>query len=58
MNNLKCIVWSPFKGVIMASMERFELPTDGLEDRYSIQLSYMEIIYGPPRSSRNFVLPL
>ncbi len=28
----------------MASQERFELPTDGLEGRCSIQLSYWDII--------------
>lgn len=29
----------------MASQERFELPTDGLEGRCSIQLSYWDINY-------------
>ncbi len=30
---------------LMASQERFELPTDGLEGRCSIQLSYWDLIY-------------
>jgi hypothetical protein len=29
--------------IILASQERFELPTDGLEGRCSIQLSYWDI---------------
>jgi hypothetical protein len=32
----------------MASQERFELPTDGLEGRCSIQLSYWDIMEGVP----------
>lgn len=31
--------------VLMASQERFELPTDGLEGRCSIQLSYWDKSY-------------
>jgi hypothetical protein len=29
----------------MASQERFELPTDALEGRCSIQLSYWDIVF-------------
>src|SRR5690606_24174407 len=38
-NEKKCLDY-----YVMASQERFELPTDGLEGRCSIQLSYWDII--------------
>ena len=44
----------------MASRERFELPTDGLEGRCSIQLSYRDMFRIPlnttPSIIQNFLL--
>lgn len=44
--SLVCIPIPPFLHLTMACPERFELPTDCVEDSNSIQLSYGQIVHG------------